>query len=95
MTSEFMLWIGTYISISFCHLNNPSGKKESVKVPFIKVKPIHFSGETQMNGVGVLKGYLGCSAAAVLSLFFFVIFINTGATQASSHSEVMAGSEGD
>lgn len=65
MTSEFKHWIGTYISISFHHLNNPSGKKESVKVPFIKVKSIHFSGETRINGVGVLKGYLGCSVPAV------------------------------
>lgn len=56
MTSEFKLWTGTYISISFHHLNNPSGKKERVKVPFIMVKSIHFSGETQMNGVWVLRG---------------------------------------
>lgn len=73
MTSEFKIWIGTYVSISFCHLNNPSSKTQSVKVPFIKVKSIHFSGETRTNGVGVLKGYLGCSVPAVLSLFILLL----------------------
>lgn len=54
MTPDFRIWIGTYISISFHHLNNHSGKrkekKKGVKVPFIKVKSINFSGESQVNG---------------------------------------------